>query len=229
MEIERNPVPPEFTNRAKELITELCFRQDNSLKRVDGIFVFASIVSIDKLSGLLDQVLSQNLSNKIFLTGGVTPKKLAKDLNIEPAKTEADTLLNALYLDRYKDLEVFVERKSTNTLENVTETLKFPEFRHCKSLVYVFKSHAAGRGYLTLRKFFPKAEILQQTFDAKYEKASNEIRRDNWHTFDFGRSRVWGEYLRIKEYGSRGDIEFDEVSELLKKIEVEVKKKQLLE
>jgi hypothetical protein len=219
MEVERNPKPPKLNRRAIKLITKLCFRKDDDLKKVDGIFVYASMASLDNLVKLINEILLKQISNKIFITGGATPTYLREDLGIESEFKEADTLLNALNLDKYKDLEVFVERKSTNTLENVTETLKFPEFRDCNSLLFIFKSHPAGRGYLTLRKFFPNSEILQQTFDAKYRRSEKEITRDNWHTFDFGRSRVWGEYLRIKKYGSRGDIEYDEVRELVEEIE----------
>ena len=121
-------------------------------------------------------------------------------------------------------LPIFVERKSTNTLENVTETLKNSEFRECNSLLFVFKSHAAGRGYLTLRKFFPSIEILQRSFNTKYDMAEKEITRDDWHTFDFGRRRAWGEYLRIKEYGNREDIEYEEVKDLVEEIEKEINK-----
>jgi hypothetical protein len=219
MEIERNPQPPEFSKKAVRLITDLCFREDDQLKKVDGIFVYASTVSIEKLVKLLDNILSRGLSNKIFITGGTTPKHLAEELGIKPHLKEADLLLNAFELDKYRNLEVYVERNSTNTLENVTETLKFSEFRDCGSLLFIFKSHPAGRGYLTLRKYFPDAEILQKTFNAKYEIAEKEITRDNWFTFDFGRRRVWGEYLRIKTYGRRGDIEFDEVRNLVEEIE----------
>jgi hypothetical protein len=224
MEVERNPVPPELSDKAIELITELCFRKDDDLKNVDGIFVYASTVSIEKMVSLLDDILSRDISNKIFITGGATPKHLAEELGIEPKFKEADLLLNAFELERYNNLEVFVERESTNTLENVTEMLKFKEFKNCKSLLFIFKSHPAGRGYLTLRKYFPEAEILQKTFNAKYDKAEKEITRDNWFIFDFGRRRVWGEYLRIQKYGRRGDIEYDEVRGLVEEIAKETKK-----
>ncbi len=222
MKTERNPTPPQLNKKAKEMITELCFRKDDAIKKVDGIFVYSSITGIKDLAELIEKILSKNISKQIFITGGVTPKKLACDLKITAKLTEADTLLNALGLDQYKDLKVFVEKNSTNTLENVTETLKIPEFKKCKSLLFIFKSHAAGRGYLTLRKFFPSAQILQQTFDTKYNRADRKITRDNWHTFTFGRNRVWGEFLRIKKYGSRGDIEYDSVRELVIKIEKEI-------
>ncbi len=222
MEIERNPVPPDLNETVIRLLTKLCFRKNDNLKKVDGIFVFASIIGIDSLVELIEEIISKKVSNKLFITGGITPKKLAKDLGINIKLTEADTLFNELKRKQYKNLEVFIENKSTNTLENVTETLKNPEFRKCKSLLFIFKSHATGRGYLTLKKYFKSEEILQQSFDTKYEQADKIITRDNWYTFAFGRKRVWGEYLRIKTYGSRGDIEYDSVKELIEKIEKEI-------
>ena len=222
MGTERNPTSPRLNKKAKELITELCFRKNDVIKKVDGIFVYSSITGIKDLVKLIEKVLSKNISKQIFITGGVTSKKLACDLKINTKLTEADTLLNALNLDRYPDLKVFVERRSTNTLKNVTETLKNSEFKKCKSLLFIFKSHAAGRGYLALRNFFPSAKILQQTFDTKYNRANKKITKDNWHTFTFGRNRVWGEFLRIKKYGNRGDIEYGSVKELVTKIEKEI-------
>lgn len=222
MKIERNPKTPKLTRKAKGLITELCFRRNNTLKKVDGIFVYSSLVGINKLTKLLKEILKKNLSKKVFITGGVTPKDLVRDLKVKTKLTEADLILNYINTKRFKDVRFFVEKKSTNTLENVTETLKNPEFRKCKSLLFIFKSHAAGRGYLTLRKFFPAVNIIQQSFDTKYPKAEQRITRKNWHTFSFGRSRVWGEFLRIKEYGSRGDIEYDSVRDLITRIEKEI-------
>ena len=110
---------------------------------------------------------------------------------------EADLVLEYLDVNKYKDVRFYFEKKSTNTLENVTETLKNPEFKKCKSLLFIFKSHGAGRGYLTLRKFFQSADILQLTFDCQYERENKSITRNNWHSFAFARSRVYGEYLRI--------------------------------
>lgn len=163
------------------------------------------------------------ISKKVFITGGLPPKELAKDLQVKGTTKEADLVLQSLNLEKFKDVKFFVERESSNTFENVTETLKNPEFRRCKSLFFIFKSHAAGRGYLTLKRFFKSATILQQTFNTKYKRASKAITRNNWHTFSFGRDRVWGEFLRIKTYGNRGDIEYDSVKDLIEKIEKEVK------
>jgi len=221
-EIERNPIVPRLSTKAKKLITKLCFRKDDKLKKVDGIFVFSSLVNIEKLAKLIENILAKKISKQVFITGGVISEERARGLQIRKGSTEAGLLLETLNIKRFKDVHFYVERKSLNTLENVTETLKFPEFKKCKSLLFIFKSHAAGRGYLTLRKFFQSAEILQLTFNTKYRQEKKSITKNNWHSFIFARGRVWGEFLRIDKYGSRGDIEYKSVKTLLDKIKKEI-------
>lgn len=221
-EIDRNPITPRLNPKARALLTKLCFRKDNIPKKVDGIFVFSSLVDIKKEVKLIEKILNKGISKKVFITGGIINQERARELKIDKSTAEADLILNYLDIDKFKDVCFYFEKKSTNTLENVTETLKNPEFKKCKSLLFIFKSHAAGRGYLTLRKFLPSAEILQLTFNCQYEQRSKSITRNNWHSTAFSRSRVWGEYLRIKKYGSRGDIEHMEVKNLLNRIEKEI-------
>lgn len=219
MEIERNPKTPKLSPRAIELLTELCFRKNDEPKKVDGIFEFSSTIDVGKLANLIEKLLSQGISQKVFITGGVAP--ITQELKIH--QSEADLVLSLIDREKFKDVQFFIERKSTNTLENVAETYKNPEFAKCQSILFIFKAHGGGRGYLTLRKLFPKAKILQQTFAAKYPypEATDVIARDNWHTFEFGRTRVWGEFLRIKTYGQRGDIEYNEVKKLVEEIDHE--------
>lgn len=222
MHLERNPDPPLFNKEACQLITRLCFRKDDQPQKVDGIFVYASAIGLKDLSDLIKKLLLQGFSDQLFLTGGITPQPLSKELEIKDKQCEADLILNKLGPKETKGVKVFVERKSSNTLENVTETLKNPAFKKCRNLIFIFKAHASGRGYLTLRKFFPQTKILQQSFAVTYPRASQPIKRETWSTFDFGRRRVWGEFLRIRKYGAKGDIAHQEVKNLIKKIELEI-------
>lgn len=161
----------------------------------------------------------KNISIKLFVSGGFAPTATSKEMGIKLKISESETLLRAISLSKYPNLKVYSESKSSNTLENVTEMMHIPEFKNCRSILFVFKAHAAGRGYLTLRKFFPNITILQKSFNTRYKQTDKELSKNNWYTFDFGRRRVWGEFLRIKKYGSRGDIAFDEVKNLVKQIE----------
>ena len=222
-EIERNPISPRLNSNAKKLLTELCFRQDDTLKKVDGIFIFASLVDLKKLAKLVERILNEGASKKVFISGGVISNERARSLKLDEGSIESEMILKYLDTKRYNDVKFYTEKRSTNTLENVTETLKNKEFKKCKSLLFIFKSHAAGRGFLTLKRFFQNTGILQLTFNTKYKISNKSITKNNWHTFAFGKSRVWGEYLRIKKYGGRGDIEYKSVAEIINKIEKEIK------
>lgn len=114
--------------------------------------------------------------------------------------------------------DIYAEETSKNTLANVTEGLKVFDFSYASSLAFIFPSHGARRGYLNLRKYCPHTDIYQCPYDAHYPNEIEPISRKNWYYTEHGQRRVWGEYLRIKEYGLRGDIAFDEVADMIAEI-----------
>lgn len=219
-EIERNPQIPNLNSKLIELLTELCFRPDDSIEPVDLIFIFGSSSSLKKLGDLAKGLLDKNISSEVFISGdGSLYKDTPNTLN----KSESFYILQEINSDVYPEVKFYLEDKSKNTLENVEEALKVLDFSQYKSILYIAKSHACKRCYLTLKKFTPNTRLLQKTFNRLYPDTNKELNRDTWYTFDFGKSRVWGEFLRIKTYGERGDIFYDkETADLVKKIEKEI-------
>jgi hypothetical protein len=124
-------------------------------------------------------------------------------------------VLQSIKSTDFPNVKFYNEIKSTNTLENVTEALKVLDFSNYKTIVYVFKKHDCRRAYLTLRKFLPNTKLIQHTFEPTYTGTDRPLNKDTWYTYDFGKSRVWGEFLRIKLYGERGDIAYDEETKWL--------------
>jgi uncharacterized SAM-binding protein YcdF (DUF218 family) len=215
-EIERSPVPPKLNHQTIQLLTKLCFRPDDELEKADLIFAFSSTTEIEKFAQTIKNLVNQNISKKVFIAGGVP--NFHDSLKIP--KAESSIVLELIKTTGYPDVEFFTESKSTNTLENVTESLKVLDFRNYKKIVFVFKKHDSRRAYLTLKKFLPNAKLIQQTFTPTYPNTDRPLNKDTWSTYDFGRSRVWGEYLRIKLYGQRGDIAYDaETKTLIEEIE----------
>ncbi len=215
-EIERSPAVPVLSNEAIQLLTQLCFRPDNPLEQVDLIFVFSSTTEMGKLADTIRSLLGQYISNKVFITGGIPD---FKDIN-KIAKPESEMISDHIDKSKYPEVEFFTENKSTNTLANVVEALKVLDFSQYKKVLFVFKRHDSRRGYLTLRKFLPTAVLIQKTFSPTYPDTDRPLDKDTWHTYDFGKSRVWGEFLRIKKYGERGDIVYDdEIKSLIAQIE----------
>lgn len=100
---------------------------------------------------------------------------------------------------------IFYEDTSKNSAENVTHALEVFDFTKVKSLLVVCKAHGAGRQIRTLQKYLPdEIRFIPYGFPAIYN--GEGIRRDNWHLTQEGRSRVWGEYLRICKYGDAGHL-----------------------
>ncbi len=201
-EIEKEPDVPELSVDQIKILTDLCFRADDVLEPADLIFVFGSSHHLPELSAIITDLLLKKLSDKVFITGGMPDYVDSKKIDKEESSLIFD------YLDRkfFKDVGFYTENKSNHTTENVIEALKVLDFSNYKKIIFIFKSHASGRGYLTLRKYLPNTKLIQKTFNASYHDGLEVITRKNWHKTALGRKRVWGEYLRIKKYSERGDI-----------------------
>ncbi len=214
--IKRNPPAPELSKETIKLLTELCFRPDGPLEPVDLIFEFSSPRDPEQTIQIIENLLKKNISKKVFITGG------ASDYIDSPKfdKPESELLLEKMDVGKFPDVKFFSENKSTNTLENVTEALKVLDFSNYSKILFIFKRHDSMRGYLTLKKFIPQAKIIQQTFAGTYAGTDRPLDENTWHTYEFGRTRVWGEFLRIKKYGQRGDIFYDEeIDKIVKQID----------
>lgn len=218
-EIEKNPAVPILSDRAISLLTELCFRKDDELTTADVLLVFGSQHGINELVDEMYRILTKHLVPVVIVTGGIPTFKDSLRLK----ESESHTILHKINRSLFPDVVFHTESVSENTLENVQKALIFPEFRNAKKVMFIFKSQACGRGYLTLRHFFPDTQLIQRSFSVTYKDELPIITRENWWQSDFSKSRVWGEFLRIERCGSRGDIAYpQEVANLVKEIRKEV-------
>jgi uridine kinase len=210
-QIPRNPKAPPLTKELIDLLTELCFRPDDVLKPVDLIFVFGASTDYKKLAEITRLLLDKNIAQKVFVSGGGS--KYSDTLKILD-RPESWYILQEINPSNYPNVQFFSETISTNCRENVTEALKILDFSSYKSILFVSKGHDCKRCYLTLQKFAPNAKLLQRTFYGKYHD-TQELTKEGWSKPEFGRTRVWGEFLRIKTYGERGDIAYDPETKIL--------------
>ncbi len=201
-EIEKEPDIPELSDEEIDKITKICFRDDDILEPADLIFIFGTSHNTRDLIDIFSNLLSNKLSNKIFFTGGI-PKYIDSKHIDRPESTLILDCIDKTLLER---VQIYTEISSKNTMENVTEALKVLDFTEYKKVIYIFKSHAAGRGYLTLKKYLPNTKLIQKTFNASYHDNNQRITKDNWYKTELYRKRVYGEYLRIKKYSEKGDI-----------------------
>jgi hypothetical protein len=72
-------------------------------------------------------------------------------------------------------------------------------------MLFICKNHAAGRQYRTLAQHITNPiSYIPFGFDTIYNNES--ITRSNWMNSNRGRSRVYGEFLRINYLGAIGHV-----------------------
>lgn len=207
------PEPPELSKNKVELLTELCFRKNSEkFPKVDLIFVFGTAVCFKELGEALKKVL--HCSNEILFTGGI--EKYVDSIVHE--RPESEMLYEEVKSYIPKQTKVLIETKSRNTFENLEFGLKMLD-KMPQSVCFIVKSFHSGRAYMTLKKFLPKASIYQDSFDPIYPNCKGHMTPKSWHLDKEYRARVWGEFLRIKKYGKRKDLDFSEVQDLLNTID----------
>jgi len=213
-EVQKNPTVPALGRGAISLLTQLCFRNDDPASAADAVFLFSNPVERERMVQSIERAIRDFGAKHVIVTGGVSE---LYDLR-GTGRAEADYIMEVVDVKKFPDVRFTLERTSLSTLSNVTEALKLIDLSSFRRIVFVSKAHAAGRCYLTLRKYVPQTTLLQRTWSASYKERNKPITRDNWVEDAFGQSRVWGEYLRIKKYGERDDIAFEEVRPTVEEI-----------
>lgn len=217
-EIKELPFSPILSSRSIQGLTKLCFRQDDSpIPSTDGIFIFGSTISLDELSKKVHELIEKKVASRLILTGGIVAYHGCDTHSIPQSKMIHQMLQKFAPLE----IEFLSEETSQNTFENIRFGLsKIKTEIH--SLCFITKSFHCGRSYLTLRKFLPQVVLFQSSYACLYPGEHQQITAKNWFRFQNGKARVWGEFLRIRKYGQRGDISTAEVSGLISEIEESV-------
>lgn len=216
-EIPKNPQAPNLNKQAIELLTDLCFRRDDSIEinGAENIFVFGTCISVDEAIYCTLDAIDKAGAKSLILSGGIADYSDSYKVG----QPESQYFYNLIKDKLPAGIEVKVEVVSKNCLENITYSLPYLSVIKDSSLIFITKSLAAGRSYLTLKKYLPKVKLLQRSFDAAYPENNKVISRNTWFNDRHSINRVYGEFLRIKVYGSRGDIVSDEVERIIRNIE----------
>ncbi len=142
---------------------------------------------------------------RLVVTGGIKPGAPRHFAWTDGESSEARVIVRELVARGVPLSAIAWEDRSRNSLENVRCALAVFDFAAVRSVMFVGKSLGAGRQLATLRKVLPgNIAFVPFTFDA--EVHDTRISRRDWAATEVGRARVWGEYLRMRIYGARGDI-----------------------
>lgn len=199
--IPKTPDVPELSAEEIDFLTEVTFGSQILPVHCDALFVFSGTHPGHWEKAI--EAYQKGLVKKMIVTGGLS---LTGTPHADwQGETEAEVIISHLLVAGIPKESIFYENCSTNTLENVLFAKEVFDFNSIQSLMFICKSHVTGRQWRTLVKHLPThLHYVPYTFDAFYKEIP--ISRDSWMTTEIGRSRVWGEYLRILHYGKKGDI-----------------------
>ncbi len=180
-------------------ITQTVFVATDS-QPAELLFVFGTSSFDRDIVALLANDCRKGLFQRILVTG------LSGRRYHETGKTLASIMRDEFLSRGVPSDIILVQDKSKNTLEDVAFSLNLLKNHNVapRRIAFVCKAHHSGRCLRTLRKFFPLQTLLPMTYEAKYEGI--RVSRENWYQHPISRGRVYGEYLRIITYASRGDI-----------------------
>jgi uncharacterized SAM-binding protein YcdF (DUF218 family) len=171
---------------------------ENNLPTVDALFVFGHVDPRVAIHAV--ELYKLGKANKIIISG--KGRKVISNFD-----TEAD--FYASIMDRmgiFQD-HLILERKATNTLENVLFGIRAAEDHNFypKSLISVAMSPLLRRSRATFNKQFSGIEIYNSSPNISLSEFSN-------HT-----ARILEEFDRLEEYSKKGDIEPVEIPEKIKR------------
>ncbi|MCY7210539.1 YdcF family protein [Streptococcus sp. IsoGale021] len=200
--IPKSPeVPKEFSAKEISFLTKSVFGEIIGPQPCDVLFVFSGTHPGHWEKAI--EAYQKSYVRRIIVSGGRsltgTPHP---DWN---GHTEAEVIIQHLMAAGIPEEAIKSENSSSNTLENVLFAKEIFDFNTVETVMFICKSHATGRQWRTLAQHLPKhLRYIPYTFNAFYKDV--EIGRDSWMNTDIGKSRVWGEYLRLLHYGEKGDI-----------------------
>jgi len=199
-EIPKEPQAPSLTAGQIAIMTEAVFLPEVADKpKCDVMFVFSGTHPGHWETAIA--AYRDGLAPLVLVTGGTV-----KPEEDRPGLSEAEVIAQHLLEAGVPREAMLLETRSRNSLENVLFAKDVFDFTTVRSVLFVCKSHAAGRQCRTLRKHLPPGiAFVPAAFDTLYKGV--RINRHTWADTEIGRSRVYGEYLRLLRYGDRGDIE----------------------
>ena len=183
-------------------MTLIVFGNSSAVEPCDLMFVFGGIDP-----GLWKTALEayQNgLADRILITGGVKTQGL--DPRTTGDQPESEIMRDALIGAGVSESAIQIETRSSNTYENVRYALDVLDFESVESILAICTSRGVGRQTRTLQQALPTVRISPYSFHSEIRQRPGLLTPENWNDDDVGRQYVWGQVMRIFEYGRRGHL-----------------------
>jgi len=215
-EIPKQPNCPDLDATDEDKLSSLCF-DEMPLDDADLIFVFGNNVQHYEQARLAAALCERHPRASLVLTGG--QPNYSENLGANRvALAESDALhLELAKRTNLERREVIMERKSQNTLENVTFAVEHIRSVEPKKVIFLSQSFALGRSAMTFRAVLPEIGRIGSLGMDRYV-GTELLSSDNWRQSAILRDIVWGEFLRMVTYSARGDIDAGAHSLLLSQL-----------
>lgn len=202
--IPKTPEVPSLSSEEISFLTDITFGEKMLPQISDVLFVFGG-THVGHWQKAIE-AFENGWAKQIVVTGGISPTGTPNPEWVHgKEKAEAEVIVENLLAAGIPEQLISYENRSTNTLENVLFAKEVFDFSAVQNVMFICKSHVAGRQGRTLAKHLPNhLTYIPFTFDAQYQGVP--LSRETWMETEIGRSRIWGEYLRILHYGKKGDL-----------------------
>ncbi|WP_316818609.1 YdcF family protein [Pedobacter nyackensis] len=212
-EISKTPSSPVMDASLISALTALCF-QEESIVKSDLLFVFGSNVQHREIAHIIRYMLDRELANQVLITGGIANY----NGSFYKKQAESEQIKSYIPLEKYMNKKIYTEKKSKNIIENIIEAKKIVDFENINSMTFLSHSYASTRAALSLKRFFPNVQLHCIPLPLPTDFLKYPVSRPMWSKTEYGRKLVWGEYLRLQTYGSRGDFPIEDIRDALDQV-----------
>lgn len=144
---------------------------------------------------------------ELYENGSVPKMIFSGSVNKKTGMVEGEAMAEEAIKRGVLRRDVLIEKKSTNTLENVLFSLAIIDkelgLQNIKVITAVVKNYHARRALMTLRKHIPPHVQLKA---AAYASDYYPFTKENWTESGLGKEKVFEEVRKIKTYLAKGDL-----------------------
>ncbi|MFA6315046.1 MAG: YdcF family protein [Candidatus Paceibacterota bacterium] len=144
------------------------------------------------------EIFKRGLVPKIIFSGG---------LNENSGMVESESMANEAIKSGIASEDIYIENRSTNTLENVLFSLALIDkelgLENVNAITAIMKNYHSRRVLMTLKKHVPNHIILKA---APYKSPQYDFDRNNWMESELGKEKVSEEVSKIEKYLIKGDL-----------------------
>ena len=204
--IPNPPQPPPLLPHLIDEITEIVFGVPQAIEPCDAIFIFGGSHPGLWIHGA--DAYHRGLGRHVIATGGYKPTAVRHHSWQHGTIAEALIIRDELLARDVPADAIYMETRSTNTLEHVLYAQDDYDFTRITTILAVSRSHGVGRQCRTLAHNIPASiRVVAYPFATNVGSHGEPITRDNWMNTEQSRAGIFSHLLKIIRYGRLGHLQ----------------------